>query len=90
MALSFLKIKIRPKSTEVDLDVLTKEISKKVEELGGSLQESLKEEMAFGMKSLIVTISWPEEKESFALEQALEKIEDVSSFDIIDHRRAFG
>ncbi len=90
MGLSFLKIKIRPNSTEVSLDALRDAITSTVAGLDAKAQEFLEEEMAFGMKALIVTIAWPEEKESFLLEQKLQGIEGVSSIDILDHRRAFG
>lgn len=90
MALSFLKIKIRPNSPEVSLDSLKEKITKTAEDLEAKAQEFSEEEMAFGMKALIVTIGWPDEKESFILEQKLKEIEDVSSIDILDHRRAFG
>jgi translation elongation factor aEF-1 beta len=90
MGLSFLKIKVRPNSTEIDLNNLKQTISDKVEKLDAKVQESLEEEMAFGMKALVITVAWPEEKESFVLEQTLEGIEGVSSIDVLDHRRAFG
>jgi translation elongation factor aEF-1 beta len=90
MALSFLKIKIRPNSTEISLDSLKEKITKTVEGLEAKAQEFSEEEIAFGMKALIVTVAWPEEKESFVLEEKLKEIEEVSSIDILDHRRAFG
>ena len=48
----------------------------------------VQEPIAFGLKAVIVTFIFPEEKEMDTLEESLAKIRDVNSVQIIDMRRA--
>lgn len=85
-----VKIKIMPSSPETDLDKIKDEVKKKME------REDVKKPMfevqpvAFGLKSLIITFGWPEEKELEKFEDSLKEIKDVNSVEIIDMRRAVG
>lgn len=85
-----LKIKIMPESLDISLDSLKKEVEEKVPKLGGKISSLNEEDIAFGLKALIVTIAWPEDKETGMVEAELAGIEGVSSAQIIDYRRAFG
>ncbi|MEM4270812.1 MAG: hypothetical protein QXO70_01810, partial [Candidatus Pacearchaeota archaeon] len=48
------------------------------------------QDIAFGLKAIIVTIAWPEEKNTDIAENKLKEITGVSSTEIIDYRRAIG
>ena len=90
MAVAALKIKVMPLAG-IDLKELKEKIEKALKKAGAIRIESIEEqEIAFGLKALIVTIAWPEEKETGEAEEAIRGIEEVSSLDIIDYRRAFG
>lgn len=90
MATSILKIKIMPASPETDLEKIKEEAKKEIEKLSAKLHGTETEPIAFGLKALILTILWPEDKALDLIESALGKIEDVNSVQVIDFRRAFG
>ena len=90
MSIVALKIKIMPKSPETDLEKIKQEAEEKISAQNGKINSTEIEEIAFGLKALIITIAWPEEKETDLAESALQKIPEVSSTQVIDYRRAFG
>jgi elongation factor 1-beta len=90
MGIAAVKIKILPASTEVDLEKLKEKINSIVEEMGGKNCNISEEPIAFGLVALIAFFAWPEEKELEGLEEAMNKLEEVSSTQVIDMRRAFG
>ena len=91
MGTAALQIKVMPTSPQVDLNNLKEEVKNKLEEAGSIRIEKIEEQdIAFGLKALVVTLAWPEEKETEEAVEAVMKIEQVSSVDIIDYRRAFG
>ena len=90
MRIAALKIKIMPESVETDLKKLKKEVEVIVNSLGAKIHSTEEEEIAFGLKALIVTIAWPEEKEQYEFEKELEKNKSISSFQVIDYRRTIG
>ena len=86
-----MQIKVMPESPEVNLEELKEEVKAKLEEAGAIKVDKMEEqEIAFGLKALIVTLAWPEEKETEKAEEAIKTIEKVSSVDVVDYRRAFG
>ncbi|MCX8193922.1 MAG: elongation factor 1-beta [Candidatus Pacearchaeota archaeon] len=90
MAMSILKIKIMPASPETDLEKIKKEAMKEIEKLKAKLHDTEIEPIAFGLKALILTILWPEDRDLELIENALGKVEDVNSVQVIDFRRAIG
>ncbi len=90
MGIAAVKIRILPTSPEVDLERLKVTAKKIVEELGGKNCNFEEEPIAFGLKALIAFFAWPEELELEKLENSLSDIEEVSSVQVIDMRRAFG
>ena len=90
MGIAAVKIRIMPTSTEVDLEKLKKTAKTIVERMGGKNCKFEEEPIAFGLKALIAFFAWPEELELESLEGFLNKIEDVSSLQVIDMRRALG
>jgi translation elongation factor aEF-1 beta len=90
MAIAAVKIRILPTSPEVDLEGLKEKIKSLVEQLGGKNCSFEEEPIAFGLKAIIAFFAWPEELELENLENSLNKIEEVSSLQVIDMRRALG
>jgi len=91
MGIAALQIKVMPTSPEVDLEKLKKDLEEKIIQVGAIRVEKTEEQdVAFGLKAVIITIAWPEEQETDKAEAALKEVENVSSVDTIDYRRAFG
>jgi len=90
MGTAAVKMKFMPSSLESSLE----EIKTKIEEILNSEDvphSSFEEEpVAFGLKALIATFGWPEEKELEPLEKRFSEIENVNSVELIDIRRAIG
>ena len=85
-----IKIKLMPSSPETNLEEIKKHAKIIIEENKG-LNVSFEEKpIAFGLKAVIVSFIWPEEKELEPLEESLEKMENVVSEKIIDMRRSIG
>ena len=84
-----IKIKIMPSSPKTNLEKIKSEAKKIVESHGGKNREYEEELIAFGLKALIVFFEWPEEKELDKVEDALKKIENVNSIQVVDMRRLF-
>ena len=85
-----VKIKIMPSSPEVNLKEIEEKTRTAIEENGGKIIRFEEELIAFGLKAVIVFFIWPEEKELEPLESILEKIENVSSEQVLDMRKAIG
>lgn len=85
-----IKVKIMPSSPESDLLKIKDEAEKKIKKLGASLHSSSQEDVAFGLKALILVIAWPEDKSPDELETQLSSLEGIKSAQIVDVRRAVG
>jgi len=90
MGIAGVKIRILPTSTEVDLEKLKRDSKTIIEKLGGKNCSFEEEPIAFGLKALIAFFAWSEDIELESLENSLTQIDDVSSVQVIDMRRAFG
>ena len=88
MGIALIKIKIMPESPNTDLAKIESISKEKIEAESGRVQNSEEEPIAFGLKALIATLEWPEEKDTDVAEKIFREIEGVSSIDIIDYRRA--
>lgn len=90
MGFTAVQMKIMPNSPEANLQ----EIEKKAEEIINSMhktQVKIEEEpIAFGLKAIILSFAWNDEIDTEKLEAALQKIENVSSVETLDIRKAFG
>ena len=83
-----VRIKIMPSSPSVNLNKIKDEAKKILEKEGGRGSMFEEEPIAFGLKAVIVTFLYPEEKELESVENKLGKIHEVNSVQIIDMRRA--
>ena len=82
-----VKLKLMPTSPSVNLENIKKKAKELVEKRGGTNSQFQEEPIAFGLKAVIMTFIWPEEKELEETEEMLKRIQDVSSEEIIDLRR---
>ncbi len=90
MAEVAIKIKVMPSGVDTDLNAIKSQADSKIEEHKGKITSFEEQPVAFGLKALIATISWSEEKDQQIIEDIFQNIEGVSSTDIIDYRRAIG
>jgi len=90
MGTALVKIKILPASTEIDLEKLKETIKSLIEGKGGKNCNIEEEPIAFGLVALVPSFAWPEEKELEVLEGEMNRLEEVSSIQIVDMRRAIG
>jgi len=78
-----------PESIDTDLNEIRKQAEEKlIKEKGVPRFEE--QEVAFGLKLLMITTTWPEEKDTDLAENLIKSIPGVSQADIIDYRRAIG
>ncbi len=83
-------VKIMPESPDADLREIERKAMHELQELGAQNISLEEKPIAFGLKALFFKFAWPEEKDSSLYEDALNKIENVSSVTTEDYRRAFG
>jgi len=91
MAKMFVTLKIMPDSPETNLNSLREEIKGIVEKYGGELLD--KDEIvpvAFGLKALKVIFYIDESKGSEEISEAVNNLEEISSCEVVDMRRAVG
>ena len=79
-----------PTSPDANLEHIKKEIMHFAEHNGGKSITIETQDIAFGLKALILKMAFPEEKGTEIIENHLSKIPNVSSVTIEDYRRAFG
>lgn len=79
-----------PESPNTPLHEIKSHISSFMEKHGGKSVTIEEQEIAFGLKAIIVKAAVPEDKGSDFFEAGLAKIPQVSSVYIEDYRRAFG
>ena len=90
MGIALITIKLMPESPETDLEAL-KEKAKKVLEEKQAKKISFEEEpIAFGLKAVKTSFEIDESQELEPIEESLKSIEEVTSSQVTDMRRAFG
>lgn len=90
MAIVAVIVKIMPDSPDTDLEKIKTEAQSILEGQKAQNISFEEQEIAFGLKAIMVKFAWPEEQDSSLFEDALAKIENVSSAVTDDYRRAFG
>jgi translation elongation factor aEF-1 beta len=81
------KYKLMPESPSVDLKKIEAEAKRIVEEFGGKNKEYSIEDIAFGLKAVIVFFFYSDDKNIDVMEDRLAKIENVASAQLIDMRK---
>lgn len=82
-----VQIKIMPDSPDVDLSILEEKAKEIIEENKGQVAKSEQQNIAFGLKAIILTVRIEETFEQDPLMDKIREIENVSSAEIIDFRR---
>ena len=91
MGITLIKIKMMPSSPEVNFEEVKVKAKEIVEANKGTRVEFEEQPIAFGLNALIVGFEQNEDDgELDPIEEGLRKIENVSSVQVIDMRRAFG
>ncbi len=91
MATVVITFKVMPESTEVDLELLKKKISSKLNDFGAEVGKVEVEPVAFGLKALHFICVMDENLGSTeSVEKDINNLEGVSSIDVVDVRRAIG
>lgn len=90
MSIAAVIVKIMPDSPEADLEGIKKAAEEKLKEDGAQNISFEIKDVAFGLKAVMVKFAWPEEKDTSVFEDRLAGIENVSSAETEDYRRAFG
>jgi elongation factor 1-beta len=88
MGVALFQIKVMPESPSVNLVSLTEFCKEIVEEFGATQVKIEEQAVAFGLKALIVGFRISEDVDSSKLEEGLANLDEVSSVQIIDYRRA--
>lgn len=91
MATVVAKLRVMPTSPDVDLKKLEIFCKSKIEELKAKFHSAVIEAMAFGLKSLTITLFGEEAEVNLdKIEAAIKESADVSSTEVTDVRRAVG
>ena len=90
MGTALIKLKIMPDSPDVNLEDIKNKAKEIIEGSEGKINDFEEEPIAFGLKAVIVGFALDESKELEPLEEALKSVENISSVQVIDMRRAFG
>lgn len=79
-----------PDSPDVDLEALKEKAKEIIAKYDGNVGKEEIHEVAFGLKAIHLIFVIDEEKGTDDIENELSKIENVSSAQVIDYRRAMG
>jgi elongation factor 1-beta len=90
VSMAGVQFKVMPDSPEVDLEALKSSINSKIEEMEGIPSSVEEQPIAFGLKALLFSFAYPEEKDVDQVNNAVNDIESVSSSEMTDYRRALG
>jgi elongation factor 1-beta len=90
MGMSAVQFKIMPENPDIDLKEVGEKVKKVLEEMGGVFNEVKEEPIAFGLKALVFSFAYPEEKEIDEIGNKFNELEGVSSAEMTDYRRALG
>lgn len=90
MAIASVIVKLMPESPSTDLTEIETKARELMEKEGAQNISFSIEEIAFGLRALMMKFAWKEEKDTSIIEDTLAKIPGVSSVQITDYRRAFG
>jgi elongation factor 1-beta len=91
MAQVYVKLKVMPASPETDLEALKEACKQKIKDFGGNIHEIEELPIAFGLTALIITFAHDEKKGTpDALENDIANLEQATSAEAIDVRRAIG
>lgn len=89
MGTALLQIRVMPEGLDTDLNAIRIKAEELIKNEKG-VPKFEEQPIAFGLKALMITTTWPEEKDTDLAENLLKSIPGVSQADILDYRRAIG
>lgn len=90
MGMISVRMKIMPESPSTALKEIETKAGTILKSNGGINPQFRQEPIAFGLKSVIASFEWPEEKELEEIEKKIGEIRGVKSAEVSDIRRAIG
>jgi len=90
MSIVAVIVKVMPEAPDTNLEEIQDKAKTTLESQGALNLSFTQEEIAFGLKAVMIKFAWPEEKDTDLIETSLQKIPHISSVSIEDCRRAFG
>jgi len=90
MGKALVRLKVMPESPSANLKEIEKQAAAIVKAEAGTEAKMEEEPIAFGLNAIIVNFMIDESKPLEIIEEKIKAINEVSSTDIIDFRRAFG
>ena len=90
MGFVVVQMKLMPSSPSVDLKVIEKTAEKIINSMHKTAVKIEEQPIAFGLKAMILSFAWNDAIETEKIEAELQKIENVSSVETLDIRKAFG
>ncbi|MBU0893848.1 MAG: elongation factor 1-beta [Nanoarchaeota archaeon] len=90
MGIALITLKIMPSSPEADLEEIKNKAKSIIEENKATKTRFEEEPIAFGLKAVKAFFDLDENHELEPIEESLKQIENISSVQVIDMRRAFG
>ncbi len=90
MGTALVTIKIMPENPQVNLSEIQKKAKQITINNGGEKASTKTQPVAFGLNAIILTFALDESKSVDDIENPLKNLNNVSSAEVIDFRRAFG
>lgn len=90
MGTALVTIKIMPESPESNLEKIQEKAKQITTDNNGEKPSTKTEPVAFGLNAIILNFSLDESHSIDDIEKPLNEIDNVSSAEVIDFRRAFG
>jgi len=87
MGVAGVTIKTMPESPSVNLEEIKEAINALILAEEGKILEHKEEPIAFGLKAIISSFKWNEQKDADMIMDRVQKIPNVSSCQVIDVRR---
>jgi len=90
MGIVIVQMKLMPSSTDANLEAIKSKAKEIINSMHKTEVKVEEQPIAFGLKAIILSFAWNDEVETEKLEAELSKIENVSSVETLDIRKAFG
>jgi elongation factor 1-beta len=90
MGFTAVQIKLMPDSPSINLGEIEKKAEQIINEMHKTAVKVEEQPIAFGLKAIILSFAWNDEIDIEKLESKLKGIQNVSSTEILDIRKAFG
>jgi len=90
MGFTAVQMKLMPNSPSANLKAIEAHAEKVINSMHKTQVKIEEKPIAFGLKAIILSFAWNDEIDTEKLEAKLAEIENVSSVETLDIRKAFG